>query len=387
VFFPFLKPENKKIGFNIGMCGARSCGAPEQSVGNIEALQAKKDSLVEVRATVDAEIAAVDEKLIALDTVERYDRVTSIAVNPSMFVHYFDVFGIVVADKSINLYPTASGKVEKIYVRNGQRVEKGQLLMTLDTDLLKSSLKEVENGLALAQTVFEKQEKLWINEQIGSEIQYLQAKNNYDGLVQKVTTLKEQIALSEIRAPFAGAIDNIFAKEGELAGPQMPSIRLVNTSGVYVKADVPESYANRVRVGTPANVAFTSMDYEVAAQVLQVGQYIQEGNRTFAINVSLPVSEGAKPNQMVHVALQDYSNAAALTVPASLVQQDVEGNDFIYTLKPVEGGTHYEVVKTWVRTGLTFEGRTEILTGLEAGTVVVDKGSRSVRTGQNVVIG
>ena len=90
---------------------------------------------------------------------------------------------------------------------------------------------------------------------------------------------------------------------------------------------------------------------------------------------------------MVHVALQDYSNAAALTVPASLVQQDVEGNDFIYTLKAVEGGTHYEVVKTWVRTGLTFEGRTEILTGLEAGTVVVDKGSRSVRTGQNVVIG
>jgi hypothetical protein len=73
----------------------------------MEALQAKKDSLVEVRATVDAEIAAVDEKLIALDTVERYDRVTSIAVNPSTFVHYFDVFGIVVADKSINLYPTA----------------------------------------------------------------------------------------------------------------------------------------------------------------------------------------------------------------------------------------------------------------------------------------
>lgn len=377
----------KKLKFILGSVVLASCGAPEQSVGTMETLQAKKDSLTVVRAKVDAEIATVDAKLMALDTVERYDRVTSIEVNPSTFVHYFDVFGIVVADKSINLYPTASGKVEKIFVRNGQRVEKGQLLMTLDTDLLKSSLKELENGLALAQTVFEKQEKLWINEQIGSEIQYLQTKNNYDGLVQKVSTLKEQIALSEIRAPFAGAIDNIFAKEGELAGPQMPSMRLVNTSGVYVKADVPESYANRVRVGTPANVAFTSMDYEVAAEVLQVGQFIQEGNRTFSINVSLPVSEGTKPNQMVHVSLQDYSSASALTVPASLVQQDVEGNDFIYTLNAVEGGTHYEVVKTWVRTGLTFEGRTEILTGLEAGTVVVYKGSRSVRTGQNVVIG
>ena len=377
----------KKLGFILGSVVLASCGAPEQSTGTMEELMAKKDSLVEARATVDAEIAAVDEKLIALDTVERYDRVTSIEVNPSTFVHYFDVFGVVAADKSISLYPTASGKVEKIYVSNGQRVAKGQLLMTLDTDLLKSSLKELENGLTLAKTVFEKQEKLWINEQIGSEIQYLQTKNNYDGLVQKVATLQEQIALSEIRAPFAGAIDNIFAKEGELAGPQMPSMRLVNTSGVYVKADVPESYANRVRVGTPANVAFTSMDYEVAAQVLQVGQFIQEGNRTFSINVSLPVSEGAKPNQMVHVALQDYSNATALTVPASLVQQDVEGNDFIYTLKPVAGASHFEVLKTWVSTGLTFEGKTEILTGLESGTVVVDKGSRSVRTGQNVIVG
>jgi membrane fusion protein (multidrug efflux system) len=90
---------------------------------------------------------------------------------------------------------------------------------------------------------------------------------------------------------------------------------------------------------------------------------------------------------MVHVALQDYSNATALTVPASLVQQDVEGNDFIYTLKRVAGATHFEVVKTWVSTGLTFEGKTEILTGIQSGTVLVDKGSRSVRTGQNVVIG
>jgi RND family efflux transporter MFP subunit len=241
--------------------------------------------------------------------------------------------------------------------------------------------------LELAKTVFEKQQRLWMDQQIGSEIQYLQAKNNYDGLVQKVKTLKEQIELSEIRAPFAGSIDNIFAKEGQLAGPQMPAIRLVNTSGVYVKADVPESYANRVHVGTPASVAFTSMDYEVAAEVLQVGQFIQEGNRTFSINVSLPEANGVKPNQMVHVALQDYRNDEALTVPASLVQQDVEGNDFIYTLKNIEGTDRYQVVKTWVTTGLTFEDQTEIVSGLEAGMLVVEKGSRSVRTGQEVVLG
>lgn len=364
-----------------------ACGTSETPSGDLAKLTAEKDSLVQMRSSLNAQIATLDAQISKLDTTVRYDAVTALEVAPKNFVHYFDVFGTVEADKSISLYPTASGKVEKIYVKNGQKVSKGQLLMSLDTDLLQSSLKELENGLELSKTLFEKQERLWLNEQIGSEIQYLQSKNNYEGLLQKVITLKEQIALSEIRAPFAGAIDNIFAREGELAGPQMPSMRLVNTSGVYVKADVPESYASRVRVGTPANIAFTSMDYEVGAEVLQVGQFIQEGNRTFSINVSLPVSEGVKPNQMVHVALQDYSNETALVVPASLVQQDVEGNDFVYTLEDVAGAAYQKVVKTWVTTGLSFDGKTEIISGLDSGSIVIDKGSRSVRSGQFVVVG
>jgi len=318
-----------------------------------------------------------------LDTTASYDAVTAFEVNPDLFYHYFEVFGTVEADKSINLFPLNSGKVERIHVKAGQKVSQGQLLVSLDTDLMESSLKELETALALAQTMFNKQQKLWIDEQIGSEIQYLQAKNNYDALVQKLQTLKEQMAMSEVRAPFAGTIDEVFSKVGELAAPQMPAVRLVNTSGVYVKADVPETYANRVKVGTAANVAFTSMDFEVAAEVLQVGQFIQEGNRTFSINVSLPADPGTvKPNQMVHVALQDYTNNTALAVPSSLIQQDVEGNDFVFVLE--NKGTYSEVAKVFVEAGLSYEGRTEIKSGIEAGAQLVDKGSRSVRTGQRV---
>lgn len=375
----------KKVFFILSSIALVACGAPDNK-SSITDLKTKKEKLVNSRDSINVLLSEVESKIAALDTSKVYDVVTSLEVIPDVFLHYFDVFGAVEADKSINLYTTASGTVEKIYVKNGQLVNKGQLLLSLDTDLMMSSLAELENGLELAKTVFEKQQRLWMDQQIGSEIQYLQAKNNYDGLVQKVKTLKEQIALSEIRAPFAGSIDAVFAKEGQLAGPQSPALRLVNTSGVYVKADVPETYANRVRVGTPANVVFTSMDYQVEAEVLQVGQFIQEGNRTFSINVSLPEAEGVKPNQMVHVALQDYKNDQALSVPASLVQQDVEGNDFIYSLKRIKGTERYEVLKTWVTTGLTFNGRTEIMTGLEAGTIIVDKGSRSVRTGQEVVL-
>jgi len=361
-----------------------ACSQPAVE-GDLQTLTAQRDSIKTMVDGLNTQITDLDAAIAALDTTASYDAVTAFEVNPDLFFHYFEVFGKVEADKSINLFPLNSGKVERIYVKAGQKVSQGQLLVSLDTDLMESSLKELETALALAQTVFNKQQKLWIDEQIGSEIQYLQAKNNYDGLVQKLETLKEQMAMSEVRAPFAGTIDEVFAKVGELAASQMPAVRLVNTSGVYVKADVPETYANRVKVGMPANVSFTSMDFEVAAEVLQVGQFIQEGNRTFSINVSLPADPGTvKPNQMVHVALQDYWNDAALAVPSSLIQQDVEGNDFVFVLG--NKGTYSQVSKVMVEAGMSYEGRTEIKSGIEAGTQLVDRGSRSVRTGQRVHI-
>ena len=372
----------KKVLLIAPLAFMAACSQPAVE-GDLQTLTAQRDSIKPVVDGLNAQITDLDAAIAALDTTSSYDAVTAFEVNPDLFYHYFEVFGTVEADKSINLFPLNSGKVERIHVKAGQKVSQGQLLVSLDTDLMESSLKELETALALAQTVFKKQQKLWIDEQIGSEIQYLQAKNNYDGLAQKLETLKEQMAMSEVRAPFAGTIDEVFAKVGELAAPQMPAVRLVNTSGVYVKADVPESYANRVKVGTPANVAFTSMDFEVAAEVLQVGQFIQAGNRTFSINVSLPADPGSvKPNQMVHVALQDYRNDAALAVPSSLIQQDVEGNDFVFVLQ--NKGSYSEVAKVFVEAGLSYEGRTEIKSGIEAGAQLVDKGSRSVRTGQRV---
>ncbi|MEL0335422.1 MAG: efflux RND transporter periplasmic adaptor subunit, partial [Flavobacteriales bacterium] len=347
----------KKVLLIAPLAFMAACSQPAVE-GDLQTLTAQRDSIKTVVDGLNAQITDLDAAIAALDTTASYDAVTAFEVNPDLFYHYFEVFGTVEADKSINLFPLNSGKVERIHVKAGQKVSQGQLLVSLDTDLMESSLKELETALALAQTVFNKQQKLWIDEQIGSEIQYLQAKNNYDALVQKLQTLKEQMAMSEVRAPFAGTIDEVFAKVGELAAPQMPAVRLVNTSGVYVKADVPESYANRVKVGTAANVAFTSMDFEVAAEVLQVGQFIQEGNRTFSINVSLPADPGTvKPNQMVHVALQDYRNDAALAVPSSLIQQDVEGNDFVFVLE--HKGSYSEVAKVFVEAGLSYEGRTE----------------------------
>jgi RND family efflux transporter MFP subunit len=374
----------KKIFFLSSLAVLAACSQPE-ATGDFATLTSTLDSLKAERKALNVEIAAVEARLAQLDTTVSYDAVTAYNANPTMFLHYFDVFGTVEADKSINLYPLNSGKVVNVAAKKGQKVRKGDLIIALDTELMQSSLKELETSLELAKTVYEKQRRLWMDEQIGSEIQYLQAKTNYEGLAQKLVTLKEQMAFSEVRAPFDGTVDEIFVHVGELAAPQMPAARIVNTSGVYVKADVPENYSNRVKVGTPANIAFTSMDFQVAGEVLQVGQFIQEGNRTFSINVSLDAEPGSvKPNQMVHVSLQDYRNDAAIVVPTNLVQQDVEGNDFVFIMK--SEGAFATVEKVIVEAGLSFDGNTEIKSGLEAGAVLVDKGSRSVRTGQRVTV-
>jgi RND family efflux transporter MFP subunit len=374
----------KKVLFFGSIMLLAACSKPAAE-GELNTLIAERDSLKELRTALDAQIKLVEASIAEKDTTIKYDAVTAIAIQPGDFAHYFEVFGTVEADQSISLYPMASGKVARIHVKKGQKVRKGDLLVSLDAAILQSSLKELENGMELAKTVYEKQRKLWLDEQIGSELQYLQSKSNYDGLVQKLQTLKEQIELSEVRAPFDGTVDELFVKVGELAAPQMPVARIVNTSGVYVKADVPENYSNRIKVGTPANLDFSSMDLRLEAQVIQVGQFIQEGNRTFSINVSLPVKEGeVKPNQMVHVHLRDYQNDQALTVPTNLVQQDVEGNDFVYLIKETEAGAMVE--KAMVESGYSYDGFTEISAGLKEGDVIVDKGSRSVRSGQRVEV-
>lgn len=359
-----------------------ACAPQDVPVGDLEVLIAKRDSLKGVQLDIKNEIKELDESIAALDQSISYDAVTVMELGPASFEHSFEVLGSVQADKSLNLYPLASGKVESIHVKKGQKVSKNQLLVSLDQDILKSSLKELNTGLELAKTVYEKQRTLWLDNQIGSEIQYLQAKNNYDGLVQKVQTLKEQMEMSEVRAPFAGVVDEIFTKVGDLAAPQMPAVRIVNTTGSYVQADVPENYSGRINVGTPAEVAFNPAQSGVPTEVIQVGQFIKDANRSFSINVAIPQEMGVKPNQMVHVTLVDYANDSALVVPASLVQQDAEGYSFIYTAQ--NKGTHAEVVKNNIETGYSANGYTEILRGLEPGDQVIDKGSRSVRAGQKV---
>ena len=319
-----------------------------------------------------------------LDTTIKFSLVTAVNVEPTAFNHYFKVYGVVESNQAITLMSETSGKIEAIKVERGQRVSKGQLLAILDAAVLQQNKAELETALDLAQKIFKKQERLWVEEKIGSEVQYLEAKNSKESLERKLETINAQIAMTRIRAPFSGIVDEIFPKEGEMASPQVAMFRLVNLSSVYLTADVSEFYVGKVKRGTGAIVEFTNLEDKVESEVIQVGNFINPNNRTFKINVAL--SGGAnryKPNMMASVQLNDYSKDSTIVLNSRVVLETTSGESFVYVVENVNDNIGV-VRRVLIKTGPSYEGKVEVLEGLGGSEKVIDKGSRSVKSGQKV---
>ena len=305
-------------------------------------------------------------------------------ITPTDFNHYFKVYGVVESNQAITLTSETSGKVLTIKVERGQRVKRGQLLAELDASVLKKNKAELETGLDLAQKIFTKQEKLWIDEKIGSEVQYLEAKNSKESLERKLETVNAQIAMTRIRAPFSGIVDEIFPKVGEMASPQVEMFRLVNLSSVYLTADVSEYYVGKVVNGTKTKVKFTNLEEELDSKVIQVGNFINPNNRTFKINVALTGDpKKFKPNMMASVQINDYAAENTIVLNSRVVQETTSGESFIYVLDNLTEDLGV-VARKIVTIGPSFEGEIEIKEGLDGSELVIDRGSRSVKIGQKV---
>ncbi len=346
-------------------------------------LKSEKDSLVEVQKDVTMRIKEIDAQLALLDSTTKLHTVTTIALTPQPFKHYFKVYGQVESNQSINLNSEAAGRITAIHVKRGQNVGKGQLLAEIDASVIRQNMAEVETSLKLANEIYKKQSKLWTEDKIGSEVQYLQAKNNKESLERRLETLNAQLAMTKVRAPFSGVIDEIFPKDGEMASPAMPMFRLVNLSEVYLTASVSEAYVGKVKVGTPASIVFESLGTTVESQVINVANFINPDNRTFEVNISLKKDDNFKPNMMGEVNLEDYAVAQAWVVPTRLIMENTLGESYVYVYE--DGKADVSLVKKVpVTLGMSYNGQTEILTGLTGTEMVIDKGSRSVKAGQKV---
>lgn len=359
-----------------------ACGADELSK-----LKEEKAALEADMSSIRADIDELDKKIAELDTTtikKKLAIVSTIPAEVKTFTHYFEVHGNVEADKNISLYPEAQGTIKSIKVKEGDAVKKGQLIAELDTEIIRNNISEVETSLELATTVFERQNRLWA-QKIGSEIQYLEAKNNKESLENRLKTLRSQLDLSLIKAPFSGIIDEIFPKVGEMASPQFPMVRLVNLDQVYVKSDVSEAYLSKVKKGDAIQLNFPSLDKEMTSEVSLVGQYINPENRTFKVQVAIDnYDHQIKPNLLAVLKIKDYEKENAIVIPSSIIQQDASGNDYVYVIDRSNGSDMIQ--KVVIEKGYSYRNATVVLKGLQADSELVYKGARSVQDGEYVKI-
>lgn len=378
--------------FGIAILGASAVLTACQP-NDLEALETAKKELIaankEANRTFEQELHVLDSTIKAHpefkgeeDEIKKVP-VTVQKVEVKTFEHFFEVHGNVELVENAALFAEAPGTVSKIHVEEGQTVSKGQILISLDAGTLESGIKELKKGLELATKVYDKQKALW-DQKIGSEIQFLEAKNNKEGLEQKLVTMQEQLDMYSIRAPFNGVVDEIMPKVGEAAAPGFTVARVLNLGKAFLEGDVSEKYISSVKQGGFVEVKFPSTNESVKAKVTRVGNFINPANRTFAVKVEFNNPGGKyKPNQLAVMKIRDYQSNGALVIPSRIVQQDRSGQDYVYTFEEKDAK---RVKKLELELGQSYDGFVEVLGGLDSTTVLIDKGSKSVQSDDAIEI-
>lgn len=370
-----------------------SCGDQEnKSVdavienGNLSEIRQKKSELNKEQNELTKQINRLNEAIDNLDENRSLPLVNTETVQDTVFKHYAQVQGDVSTDENIIIYPETSGILADVRVSEGQKVSRGQTLAVVDDGGLASELARLETQLSLAKTTFERQERLW-NQNIGSEMQYLEAKSNFEATQNAVNQVRTQLAKSTIKAPFSGIIDEVMIEQGEVVSPgQSQLFRLVSLKNMYVEANVPENYLNQISAGSEVIVEISSIGKQFTGKVQRVGNTINPSNRTFRIEVAIPNEDGmVKPNQIATVRINDYTNEDAIVVPEHAVQQNPNGKNLVYVYEP-QGENTGIAKEVAVETGYVANGVIEITAGLEPGTTIVTDGSRNLRDGQEIKI-
>lgn len=309
--------------------------------------------------------------------------VNVLEVRPELFRRFIDVQGIVESEKAVSIGAKMSGQIVRVYVQTGSVVKSGEILIQIDDDFLKRNLEEAQNGLDFATTMYEKQKRLW-EQKAGSEVQYLQAKNQKEQFEKRIASIKEQISYAKIIAPFSGVIDGIVPKEGELVSPGLPIIKLTSMSNVKVTAEVSENYIASMSVGDPVVINFPDLNKSIEAKVSVITKLINTTNRTFKIEVKLPSQPaGLRPNQYCSVSINDISKENTILAPLAVLQKSGE-DSFVFV---ADNSNNFEKAKkVFVKTGLSYKDKIEILDGLKPGDRIITAGAFDVADGQIILV-
>jgi membrane fusion protein, multidrug efflux system len=360
----------KKILIVISIIAAfTACNGKLDKKAQLEKLIKEHDKLTEQIKTLENELATdsgSSKKVVNVAITE---------IQPAVFKHYIEVQGKVDGDENVAVSARTAGVVLSINVDEGQKVTKGQLLGILDAQVLYASLADLENQLVFLTDIFNRQKNLW-DQNIGSEIQFLTAKNNKESLESKIKTLKDQIAMSRITSPINGTVEEIPIKIGQSVAPGMTAFRVVNFSKIKVVADVAEAYSPKIKSNDSVLVYFPDFNEEIATRLTFTSKYINAMNRTFTIEAQLKsMKQEVRANMIAVLKINDYKALDAFAVPANVVQESMNQH-FVYLA--VEENGKKVAKKQPITTGMNYNGLTEVLSGLKAGDKVITTGYQDV---------
>ena len=367
-------------------CQTKSSGSIDELIASNDEnlLRAKRTELSAQRNALDADIKRLDVVIASLDKSASLPLVATYEVTLQEFNHFTSFQGTVKTMKNINVYPEIPGQLLEVFVVEGQKVEKNQVLARIDDGGLLAQLAQAKSQLVLAETVFKRQERLW-SQNIGSEIQFLQAKTQFESAEKAVDALSLQAEKSVVRAPFNGTVDQIFKEPGTIVAPGMGSelFRVVNIDEVYVEVDVPETHITSISEGSKVRVNLSAIGEEIDARISRVSKVINPSNRSFTVEIPLENKSGfIRPNLMASVAINDYSNDSAIMIPQSVVSENAEGQQYCFALEESTEG--YIAKRLIIETGKTSKDFIEVLEGVEKGALLITEGAKKVSDNQPV---
>jgi len=344
---------------------------------DVEKIKLKRKEIATSQQDFFNKLQIIDNKLDELNTNPQLPIVEVLKINSVEFDHYIQVQGSVKSDELINIFPEFSGIIKNIYVKSGDIVKKGQRLIKIDDGGLKEQLSQLEIGFELTKTTFERQKRLW-DQNIGSEIKFLESKTMYESQKQGIKQLKKQIKKTLIEAPFSGTIDNVLAKKGEVVYPGRSNLMmLLNLDNLYLESNVPEKYIASIKSGNKALVHFPLLDKTISTTVRQSGNYINPINRTFKIELKIEKNNlNIKPNLNSKVNINDYSNKEALLINQNFISIDSNNKEYVYKTYNKNNKTY--VSKTTIVTGKNDGVNVEVLSGLKPGDKIVSEGIRKL---------
>jgi membrane fusion protein (multidrug efflux system) len=329
------------------------------------------------QADINSKITALEAQVGTQDSTKSTD-VRILAIKPSTFTNYVQIQGKIDAQDNVIAYPQSPGVITAINVRTGQHVSRGQVLVQLDNNVLKENIAQAETQSTLAKTLFQRQKNLW-DQKIGTEVQFLQAQTQMQSAQKQVDALRQQADLYRITSPISGTIDQMDLKLGQVAQPGVTGIRIVNADILKVKADVPESYSGVVNQGNQVNVLVPDGNDSLTTTLTFAAKVIDPTSRSFAIEVKLPQRKTLRPNMTAILKIASYTNKTAIVIPVKSVQKS-ENGDFVFI------NNNGLAKKVNVKSGATYNGQTEILSGLKAGDSLITDGASDIEDGDKIKV-